>query len=111
MASRKTNLVTALVPGPKVIAAVPPVKAAKTAFVVENNVPMPVRKRNARSLKSKYPFLSMKKNDSFLVPGAKLSTINATVVIWNKRIRLPNKNFAKFSARSVEGGVRVWRVK
>jgi hypothetical protein len=52
----------------------------------------------------KYPYQYMEVGDSFLVPEGNLSKVcNASYREWKKTGR-------KYTARVVEGGVRVWRV-
>lgn len=52
---------------------------------------------------NKYPWDEMEIGDSFFVPGRKLHNFLATLDNRNR------KNGAHFVARTVEGGVRVWR--
>lgn len=52
----------------------------------------------------KYPYQYMEVGDSFLVPEGNLSKVcNASYREWKKTGR-------KYTARVVDGGVRVWRV-
>ena len=74
------------------------------AIKIDKNIPMPNSgKKNVE--RSKYPFSRMKVGDSFFAP-CKMWTISASVGKYNKALA-PKR----FSARSIDGGVRVWRVK
>ncbi len=73
------------------------------SFKIEKSVPIPRLKR--------YPFDELKVSDSFLAkledgePIKRLrSNINSAVYSHNKK-----QNGKKFCARSVDGGMRVWR--
>jgi hypothetical protein len=71
-------------------------------YKIEENIPFPT----VFSLRhSKYPFEQMKVGDSFFVPG-----INSTQ--FSYALRAPNKGAEnkRFASRTVEGGVRVWRI-
>ena len=50
-----------------------------------------------------YPYRDMEVGDSFFVPNGKMGTVNAANYRAYKRLGW------KFSARKVEGGIRVWR--
>ena len=66
---------------------------------IEKNVPM--------GPATKYPFKDMKVGDSLLdtVDGpSNKSLLRAAALTWGR------VNGVKFSARRVEGGVRVWRI-
>ena len=68
---------------------------------IDKNVPMP---RPDASPVAKYPWRDMEVGDSFFVAG---KTMKQFAGIPGSASRKYGK---KFSARSVEGGVRVWRV-
>ena len=68
-----------------------------TEFKIETGFPIPV------TSKAKYPWAEMKVGDSFFVPAKVPSDINVTGAILNTGF--------KFIRRSVDDGVRVWRVK
>lgn len=53
----------------------------------------------------KYPWEKMLVGDSFFVPNGKVTTISPTASIRGQ------KDGKFFSCRTVEGGVRVWRLK
>lgn len=69
-------------------------------------IPAPnIHNRNSRI----YPFREMEIGDSFLVPGnenkkALQARVGSAACYYGKR------NNSRFVTRSVEGGVRVWRV-
>lgn len=52
-----------------------------------------------------YPYNEMEVGDSFFVPGAKISHVTACSTYHARHN--PGK---RFTARTMEGGVRVWRV-
>lgn len=76
-----------------------------TAYKIEKNIPINgYVQLTAR--KDKYPFRFMKIGDSFFAKEKKMNTISVSVAGYNKKL-FPKR----FAARTVEGGVRVWRVK
>ena len=75
-------------------------------FVVEKGIPVAMWARQG-----KYPWHEMEVGDSFMVPGLtenKTPTgaykVTAAVAYFN------SKHKQKFTARTVEGGMRVWRI-
>lgn len=81
-------------------------------FVIETGIEMPTRP--CRGGPTKYPFAQMEVGDSFYFPASGESKVEMRRAIgrmtsnasaWSKR--LPGR---KFSVRTVEGGVRIWRV-
>jgi hypothetical protein len=79
---------------------------ATQQFKIESGVPIPT---GPVLRKSKYPLAGMQPGDSFFVPGAKVSiqkSVRAAASVFSAR----NKG-TEFTARLVEGGLRVWRVK
>jgi hypothetical protein len=50
-----------------------------------------------------YPYKDMDVGDSFFIPNGKLGTINAANYRAYKRLG------RKFAARTIDGGIRVWR--
>jgi len=70
-------------------------------YEIEKNVPLQGTKRGAPP---KYPFGEMEVGDSFFVPGKTPKSIGASMANWARRYGV------RFAARSVDGGVRVWRV-
>lgn len=79
-------------------------------YRVEKNVPLP-RKRSAAT-PCPFPFLDMNVGDSFLVGGDQPRAITSRLNRWWGRFRKqhPEGDY-QFSARTVDGGVRCWRVK
>ncbi len=71
-------------------------------YEIEKNVEIPPDGRGS----PKYPFGKLEIGDSFFVPNKKLGSIS-TLVTWHKTHRGKGKNF---TCRTVEGGVRVWRI-
>lgn len=68
---------------------------------IEKNIPTPKK----RSKWQKYPFSEMEVGDSFLVGIEKRNSISTTINHHKKR------HGGDFTCRSVEGGIRVWRIK
>jgi hypothetical protein len=62
---------------------------------IEKGVPMPAR--------NKYPFAEMAVGDSFFVAGRSATEICGNISNARKKLGF------KFTTRTVEGGVRVWR--
>lgn len=76
-------------------------------FEIEKGVPIPPKK----SKLNKYPFHAMEPGDSFLIPlppevDRRTFTVRVTVRVaaWRKATGY------RFTIRTMEGGVRVWRV-
>ena len=65
---------------------------------IDKNVPIVMSKRMT------YPYKEMDVGDSFFVPNGKMQTLS------NANWRMGKKLGARFTARQVDGGVRVWRV-
>lgn len=101
-----------------------PVEAMESAYAIEDNVPLPPR---ARSSNPAYPFRTLKPGQSFLVPAeidrsiyksdaeADKAQVEECRKIANRlsgaKRRVEKKDPSlKFAIRTVEGGVRVWRV-
>lgn len=71
---------------------------------IEKNIPMPPSKRGGPR---KYPFADMSVGESAFFenqPAGSLSNPSVAAAQWGAR------NGRKFSARSIDGGVRIWRV-
>ena len=69
-------------------------------FEIERGVPMP-------KLRNKYPFEHMDVGDSFLVPADmkdEIKTISSAASYAGKQLKF------KFVTKTVDEGVRVWRV-
>lgn len=77
-------------------------------FKVEDNVPIPPRKGGKSQ--RKYPLNALLVGQSFFVPFASddarkgLSRLSSVAILHGK------ETGKKFTTRTVEGGVRVWRV-
>lgn len=72
-------------------------------FKIEKGVPVPLGRHN-RGGACKYPWNEMEPGDSFFVPGRALRNFNI--------VAPANRRYApkRFVARTVKGGVRVWRI-
>jgi len=77
-------------------------------FKVERGVPIPDRRHGAPG---KYPFEKMSQGDSFLLPVENEEDVDTV----RRRIAAAaslyaTRNGGKFTTRTVDGGIRVWRV-
>ena len=68
---------------------------------IEKGIEKPAAQKRDRT---KYPWTTMEVGDSFFVPGGKLKSIKSLVYGRSRK-----SDGRKFSALSVDGGVRVWR--
>lgn len=72
-------------------------------IAIDTGIPIPpAPKRGGR--KARYPWRDMQPGDSFFVPGASIGVLGAQASDAGSRLG------ATFTSRTVEGGVRVWRV-
>jgi hypothetical protein len=71
-----------------------------TMYKLDDNIPIPP-KQNKGSRPWKYPLRTMAIGQSFFVPDKKTANIGGC---------LKNVKDRKFVMRSVDGGVRVWRI-
>ncbi len=69
-------------------------------FVIEKNIPMPRRRDEDLGL----PFDQMEVGDSFLAPDL------TKKVLYNAANSFRKKTGKRFLLRTVEGGIRCWRV-
>lgn len=69
---------------------------------IDDDVPMP---RNARGPEPKYPFADLRIGSSFFVKDAVPHRLSSAASHWAKTTG------RKFRVRTVDGGVRVWRMK
>lgn len=69
---------------------------------IEKGVPMP----KPRAQRAKYPWRELGVGDSFFVPGAARARCSVGAVHSAQRIG----GGVRFTVRTVEGGVRVWRI-
>lgn len=67
---------------------------------IDKNVPLPPKRGEARA----YPWGDLAIGDSFLARGKQINGLGAARDWAQKRFK------RKFAMRSVEGGVRIWRV-
>ncbi len=80
----------------------------RDAFPVEKGVPIPAQSRggsrphNPRA--HRYPIYALNVGESFLVPGMEKTAGLGGVLEYAKR-----KTGNTFTARKVDGGIRVWR--
>lgn len=74
-------------------------------FEIERGVPVP--KRNQSRRESKYPCAEMEIGDSFFIPAGQVKAPAAYAVAVSANKRFPER---KFVPRTVEGGMRIWRV-
>lgn len=70
---------------------------------VDSNIPIP--EVTTRGGRSKYPWVTMNVGDSFFVPDIHIAKFSGQAVNAAKRFK------TKYTCRTVDGGVRVWRVK
>lgn len=75
-----------------------------TISIIEKDIPVPPRKRGRKPGSRKYPFAELGLGDSFFVKAKKVMSVYSTVSRANKA-HAPKR----FTARNIEGGVRVWR--
>lgn len=66
-------------------------------FKIEKNVPL-------RSPRKVYPWGKMAVGDSFFVPEVKVTSVTSSATLAGARMGM------KFTCRSVDGGVRIWRI-
>jgi hypothetical protein len=72
------------------------------AIKLEQRMPIPMRKAGDRS---KYPWVIMKIGESFFVADKPIEGMSARAVHAAKRFG------RKYTCRSENGGVRIWRIK
>ena len=72
-------------------------------YEIEKGIPIPPRKKGGQ-YHSKYGWREMEVGDSKFIPNEKQSKITTISIGYGKRHK------QKFIVRTVEGGVRVWRV-
>lgn len=79
-----------------------------TNFQIEKNVPMP----EGRGRPSAYPWAEMQVNDSFFieVDAASKTEVQNRTSASARMYRQKVGNGFKVATRSVDGGLRVWRV-
>jgi hypothetical protein len=78
---------------------------------IEKNIQIPKSKGAGAPLK--YPFNKLNIGDSFFIPFNKDSKLNLgnslriSAILWAKR----NNPKIRFTTRSSNGGIRIWRIK
>lgn len=85
------------------------------SFKLEEDVPVPARA--APNREAKYPFTDMAVGQSFLVPITKDDSdiarirrrMNSACGTAQRRIKKTSGTDVRFTSRTVEEGVRVWR--
>lgn len=68
---------------------------------IDKNIPIPIMQQ-----KRKYPWEQMAVGDSFFIAGASVTPICNAANYASKRL-----GGWKFTSKTVDGGVRVWRIK
>lgn len=76
---------------------------------IEHGIPVPVLQRKPSKggkpgPEPTYPFAGLDVSDSFFVPDATIRRLSAAAAYWQR------KTGWKFKCRTVDGGVRVWRI-
>lgn len=71
-------------------------------YKIQKNIPIPTKMSTGR--KSIYPFESMDIGDSFAAPAGKAKSVRSKVTKENK---LGDK---KFTVRTIDKYIRVWRI-
>lgn len=79
-------------------------------FTIETNIPLPARTNPNAGTNAKYPLADMLVGDSFLYPAepatlADRRRLSSALASYSSR----HKD-VKFAVRTVDGGLRVWRV-
>lgn len=74
-------------------------------FAIEKSIPIPVRSRDSR-----YPFKEMDVGDSFMVEFEATPPIIVTRRVRSAVSSYQKKSLAKFTVRTFDDGLRVWRV-
>jgi len=82
-------------------------------FIIEPNVPLPNIPRGAPSSPIRYPWTDMKIGDSFFIPlvGKTLISIRSGLQIDLKKYCTQTGVKIKITTRSIDNGIRVWRIK
>ena len=75
-----------------------------TEFKIEKGIPFP--KCNGAGKPEKYPWSKLEVGDSFLIAGQDARSVSPLTSAASKRHK-----GRKYSVRTVDGGVRVWRIK
>jgi hypothetical protein len=77
---------------------------------IENGIPIPAIKRLASGRRAKYPFSALAVGQSFFVPNQPGKTNRQLIIaIVGSAQHITRKTGHRFTSRTVEGGIRVWR--
>ena len=74
------------------------------AIEIDKGVPLPKKQVPVRAGVAMYPWREMQVGDSFFVAGTTVEKFSGTLYQARKRLG------TKFASRTVEGGIRVWRI-
>lgn len=74
---------------------------------LETGIPIPSR---AKSEAAKYPWKEMKVGNSFVVPRINGEPMQLTRDRANKAVTYAKKYGHKYCTRTIEAGIRVWRI-
>jgi hypothetical protein len=77
---------------------------SESAFTIESEVPVPAPAIGARGRPSKYPWQNMQPGNSFFVPNGTPKSM------YHLANRASKQYGHKYTVRTMDGGVRVWRV-
>ena len=80
---------------------------------VESDIPIPPPGRGRRGKgvpQVRFPWRALQIGESFFVPLAGRSVPSVRNIINASRRQVKGVDFAVFTTRAVEGGVRVWRI-
>lgn len=93
-------------------------EARKLGFEIERGIPLPPRRFTKKEEDVVYPFASLEPNESFLVPYPGVYSVDTREKlrnhIYTSLFRFKNEtkwSTYQISTRSLEDGIRVWRVK
>lgn len=81
-------------------------KPPADGYVIEKGIPIPKTNSGRSKGESKYPFLKMDVGDSVFVKETRANVVGA----YTRTLKQRNNSTFKFICRTVEGGVRVWRI-
>ena len=79
-------------------------------YKIDTNIPMPSIRNDRKGAGLKSCLMKMNVGDSVFLPGKTAHYASGAIGNAKKQIRLDGGD-ANYSARTVEGGVRIWRVK
>jgi hypothetical protein len=77
---------------------------------IESGIPIPATKRPGAGRRSTYPFAVLDVGQSFFVPNQPGKTNRQLIMaIGCAAQRITKKTGHRFTSRTLEGGIRVWR--